>query len=179
MRRFLGAMAVITLVALEIAFAQSGGSMPAGASSAGPQATSCGNPVNPPAAAQTPARGAEPVFPPGQYPVQLPAKSLLGAPNDLPNPFSSGVDWGQLPAGRKWGSTASVSAAPDGTIWVADRCGNTGAGGNTCGGASAGVNPIFQFDTSGRLLKQFGAGMFTSPHKLTIDKEGNLWLADN
>ena len=43
----------------------------------------------------------------------------------------------------------------------------------------AGVNPIFQFDTSGKLLKTFGAGMFVSPHKLSVDKEGNLWLADN
>src|SRR5262249_1477288 len=74
---------------------------------------------------------------------------------------------------------ASVTRAPDGTIWVLDRCGNSGAGGTTCAGASAAVNPIFQFDTSGRLLKTFGAGMFISPHKLTVDKDGNLWLADN
>src|SRR5213075_703276 len=90
-----------------------------------------------------------------------------------------GVDWGQLPAGRKWGSTASITIAPDNTIWVADRCVNSGAGGTTCGGDAAGVNRIFQFDTSGKLLKTFGAGMFVSPHKLTIDNDGNLWLADN
>jgi DNA-binding beta-propeller fold protein YncE len=41
------------------------------------------------------------------------------------------------------------------------------------------INPIFQFDTSGKLVKAFGAGMFVSPHKLAVDKEGNLWLADN
>jgi NHL repeat len=89
------------------------------------------------------------------------------------------VSWGQLPEGRKWGSTASVTAASDGTIWVADRCGNSGAGGTTCGGASASVNPIFQFETSGKLRKAFGAGMFVSPHKLAVDNEGYLWLADN
>jgi streptogramin lyase len=84
-----------------------------------------------------------------------------------------------LPEGRKWGSTASVTTAPDDTIWVADRCGNSGAGGTTCGGASAGVNPVFQFDTSGKLLRTFGAGLFVSPHKLAIDRDGNLWLSDN
>ena len=78
-----------------------------------------------------------------------------------------GVDWGQLPEGRKWGSTASVTTAPDGTIWVTDRCGKSGAGGELCNGASAGIDPIFQFDTSGKMLKSFGKGMFTSPHKLT------------
>lgn len=120
---------------------------PAG-SSAGPLAYSCGVPPTP-----APGAAPQPVFPPGQYPVQLPAVSLLGARNDVPNPFAPGVDWGQLPAGRKWGSTASVTTAPDGTIWVADRCGNSGSGGTTCGGASSSVNPIFQFDTSGTLLK--------------------------
>src|SRR5689334_8328791 len=124
-------------------------------SSAGAMATSCGVPM-PLESGATPQQA---IFPPGQYPVSLPAASLLGARNDLPNPFQPGADFGQLPAGRKWGSTASVTIAPDNTIWVIDRCGNSGAGGTTCAGASATVNPIFQFDTSGKLLKSFGAGM--------------------
>jgi DNA-binding beta-propeller fold protein YncE len=138
-------------------------------------ATSCGIPAELPAAG----RGQQAAFPAGQYPVSLPAVSLLGARNDLPNPYEAGVDWGHLPPGRTWGSTASVSIAPDNTIWVADRCGNSGAGGATCTGASANVNPIFQLDTTGKLLTTWGAGMFVSPHKLTIDKDGFLWLADN
>ncbi len=150
--------------------------VPPSGSPAGPVAYSCGVPAAPPATG----RGQpQPVFPAGQYPVQLPAVSMLGARNDLPNPYQAGVDFGQLPAGRKWGSSASVTTAPDGTIWVVDRCGNSGAGGTTCGGASANVSPIFQFDRSGKLLKNFGAGLFVSPHKLTVDQEGNLWVADN
>ena len=147
--------------------------------SPGPAADTCGVPAGAPASAPAGNRGQQPVFPAGQYPVQLPAVSLLGARNDLPNPFRPGVDWGQLPPGRTWGSTASITTAPDGTIWVVDRCGNSGAGGTTCGGASAGVHPIFQLDTSGKVLKNLGAGMFVSPHKLTLDKDGFLWLADN
>jgi len=147
------------------------------AQSAGPLAESCG--VPPASQTEAPGAGATPVFPPGQYPVKLPAVSLLGARNDLPNPFRPGMSWGLLPTGRKWGSTASVTVAPDGTIWVADRCGNSGSGGATCTGASAGVNPIFQLDTSGKVLKTFGAGMFVSPHKLAVDRQGFLWLADN
>lgn len=145
----------------------------------GPAAQSCGAPVAADPAGQAGMGHSLPQFPAGQYPVKLPAVSLLGARNDLPNPYRPGVSWGQLPAGRRWGSTASVSISPDGTIWVTDRCGNFGSGGTTCGGVSANVDPIFQFDASGKLLKKFGAGMFISPHKLEIDKEGNLWLADN
>jgi sugar lactone lactonase YvrE len=144
-------------------------------SSAGPQANSCGVPTTPPPTG----RGAQPTFPTGQYPVSLPAVSHLGARNDLPNPYQAGVDFGHLPAGRKWGSTASVTTAPDGTIWIVDRCGVSGAGGTTCAGPNAAVAPIFQFDTSGKLLKSLGAGLFVSPHKLTVDKDGNLWVADN
>ena len=112
----------------------------------------------------------------------MPAKSLLGAPNKSPNPFDDGVDFGKLPAGRVWGSTASVTAAPDGTIWAMDRCGHDGSARNTasaCDGASANIDPIFQFDTSGKLLKSFGAGLFVAPHKMEVDKDGNIWVADN
>jgi sugar lactone lactonase YvrE len=143
-------------------------------SPAGQFGYSCGVPTTPP-----PAQPAQPIFPAAQYPVSLPAVSLLGARNDLPTPYQPGVDWGELPTGRKWGSTASITTAPDGKIWVVDRCGNSGAGGTTCGGASASVNPIFQFEPSGKLLKNFGAGMFVSPHKLTVDDAGNVWVADN
>jgi len=145
-------------------------------SSAGALASTCGVPQ--PAEGET-RRAQLPVFPLGQYPVKLPAVSMLGAHNDLPNPYQPGVDWGQLPAGRKWGSTASVTLGLDGTLWVTDRCGHFGSGGASCAGASANVDPIFHFDTSGKLLKSFGAGIFINPHKLTVDKNGDLWVADN
>ena len=122
--------------------------------SPGPLANSCGVPANPP----SPGRGrGTPTFPAGQYPVQLPAVSMLGAHNDLPNPYRDGVDWGNLPEGRHWGSTASIFAATDGNIWVVDRCGISGAGGTTCAGPNAAVDPVFEFDTSGKLIKSFGA----------------------
>jgi len=165
---------VLTTVALT-ALVQFASSLSAENGSPGPLAQTCGVPATPP----PPGARSTPQFPPDQYPVKLPAVSLLGAHNDLPDPFRPGVSWGQLPEGRKWGSSASVTTAPDGTIWVVDRCGASGAGGTTCAGANSGVNPIFQFDTSGKLLKSFGAGMFVSPHKLSVDKDGNLWLADN
>jgi sugar lactone lactonase YvrE len=67
-------------------------------------------------------------------------------------------------------------AAPDGTIWALDRCGQAGAAGAGCGESI--LDPILQFDTSGRLLKSFGKGLIVNPHKLTIDRAGNLWVTD-
>src|SRR5688572_3656294 len=135
-RIFLAGIAAIVVAGGNI-FAQAGGGTPRAfsASSAGPVAHSCGAPAAPPAAGR--GQQLQPIFPPGQYPVKLPAVSLLGARNDLPNPYQAGVDWGRLPEGRKWGSTASVVTSPDGTIWVTDRCGVSGAGGTTCAGPNA------------------------------------------
>jgi sugar lactone lactonase YvrE len=92
--------------------------------------------------------------------------------NSEPNPYQAGVSFGQLPDGRKWGSTAGVDIAPDGTIWAYDRC-----GANTCVGQT--MNPILHFDTSGKLLGSFGGGMFNFPHGIGVDRDGNVWVTDH
>ena len=100
------------------------------------------------------------------------AQNSYAPTNSEPNPFPSGVSFGQLPDGRKWGSTAGVDTAPDGTIWAYDRC-----GANSC--VDSKVDPILHFDTSGKLIKAFGAGMFNFPHGLHVDKDGNVWVTDH
>lgn len=188
----MGVAAVIFVTAEETANARTSAEMtqisagPGGAGgSPGLLADTCGAPL-PSEGGRGPAAGARgqggggrgtPVFPPGQFPVKLPSVSLLGARNDLSNPYRPGAHWGQLPDGRKWGSTAGVNAGPDGTIWAIDRCGASGAGGATC--ADSPLDPVLQFDTSGKLLKSFGRGMIVSPHKITVDRDGNVWVADN
>lgn len=89
-----------------------------------------------------------------------------------PNPFrpTEGV-WGQLPPGRSWGATSAVFPSPEGNIWVAERC-----GANSCVGSQ--LDPILLFDTSGKLLRSFGAGMFAWPHGIFVDREGNVWVTD-
>jgi sugar lactone lactonase YvrE len=108
---------------------------------------------------------------------QAPPVSPLGARNDLPNAYLAGVSWGQLPGGRKWGSTAGIAVGPDGNIWAIDRCGAFGSRGTNCAGSP--LDPILEFDPSGKFLKSFGKGLFVSPHKITVDRDGNLWVADN
>jgi streptogramin lyase len=110
-------------------------------------------------------------------PGRLPAVSPLGARNDLPNPYKPGVSWGQLPNGRKWGSTAGIAVGLDGNIWALDRCGASGSQGTNCLGSS--LDPVLEFDQSGKFLKSFGAGVFVSPHKISVDRDGFIWIADN
>jgi sugar lactone lactonase YvrE len=88
-----------------------------------------------------------------------------------PNPYTTIANWGQLPEGRTWGSTSAIDVAPDGHIWVAERC-----GANTCAGSN--LPAILEFDPSGKLLRSFGAGMFIFPHGFLVDREGNVWVTD-
>ena len=94
------------------------------------------------------------------------------SPNDLPNPYSPGMKFGELPNGRTWGSTAGISIGPDGNIWTYDRC-----GANMCTGSN--LAPILEFDPSGKLLRSFGAGMFVQPHGIFADRDGNVWVTDD
>ena len=92
--------------------------------------------------------------------------------NSLPNPSRTVEGWAKLPAGRAWGSTSAVEIDKDGSsIWVAERC-----GANSCGGSK--LDPILKFDSTGTLVKSFGAGMFLSPHGIFVDKDGNVWVTD-
>jgi DNA-binding beta-propeller fold protein YncE len=93
------------------------------------------------------------------------------ATNSFPNPYRAVDNWGTLPEGRSWGSTCGVAIAPDGNIWVVDRC-----GANTCAGSN--LAPILKFDRSGKLLKSFGQGLFVFPHGIFVDRKGNVWVTD-
>jgi DNA-binding beta-propeller fold protein YncE len=94
-------------------------------------------------------------------------------PSDsLPNPYQPPIErWGTLPAGRAWGGVGGLDIDSKGHIWVFERCGD-----DSCAGSMA--DSILEFDTSGKLLKSFGGGMFIFPHALVIDKDDNIWVAD-
>jgi DNA-binding beta-propeller fold protein YncE len=103
-----------------------------------------------------------------------------GLPNPAPNVTRN---WGQLPAGRKWGTTAGVDIDPiDGNVWAYERCGAPAAGGAGGGAVDCETNPvdpIFKFDrNTGAVLANFGKGVMVTPHGISVDKDGNVWIAD-
>jgi hypothetical protein len=105
--------------------------------------------------------------------------------NDLPDPYRAVVPWGKLPEGHAWGALSAVAVDNDGrSLWVADRCGESPdapAGESpflydSCAGSD--WAPVHKLDPEGRIVKSFGAGMFVFPHKITQDREGNVWVVD-
>ena len=103
---------------------------------------------------------------------QSPGGTSSGTPrNDLPQPYRTARDWGQLPPGVKWAAVTAVEPAPNGTIYVVHRC-----AANSCEGRPEA--PILVYDKSGRLLRTFGAGLFLFPHGAAVDRDSNLWVTD-
>src|SRR5947207_1018436 len=91
--------------------------------------------------------------------------------NDLPQPYRTTRDWGELPPGVKWAAVTAVEPAPDGSIYVIHRC-----FANSCAGRPEA--PILKYNAAGKLLATWGAGMFVFPHGATVDTDGNLWVTD-
>ena len=81
-----------------------------------------------------------------------------GIPNPAPRVIAN---WGELPEGREWGSTAGIDIDPiDGHIWAYERCGASSFGGGVpvnCDNNP--VDPIFKFHRdTGEILANFGGG---------------------
>jgi sugar lactone lactonase YvrE len=100
----------------------------------------------------------------------------------LPNPAPVVTrNWGQLPEGRNWGSSAGIEIDPiDGHIWAYERCGAGSFGAGvpvTCD--TNPVDPILKFNRfTGEIMANFGGGIMVTPHGLHVDHEGNVWVTD-
>ena len=89
-----------------------------------------------------------------------------------PNPYRTVAGWMRLPADRIAGSMSSVDVAADGTLWVAERCGE-----NNCLGHDE-LAPILHIAADGHLRESLGAGVFAWPHGIYLDHDGNVWVTD-
>jgi sugar lactone lactonase YvrE len=72
----------------------------------------------------------------------------------------------QKPATPDWaiGMVSWVAAAPDGTTYLLQR-------GDT-------ADPVIALDHRGRILRSWGKGMYTMPHAIRVDPQGNVWTTD-
>jgi len=103
------------------------------------------------------------------------ALALLGLTScsqDLPNPYRPITGWMQAPADRTLGSMSMIDVAPDGTLWIAERCGE-----NNCLGHDD-LDPIWHVSATGEWLGAFGANLLAWPHGIYVDGDGNVWVTD-
>jgi DNA-binding beta-propeller fold protein YncE len=69
-----------------------------------------------------------------------------------------------LPAGWALGIVSSVAADRNGVIYALQR------------GDKA--DPVIAVDRQGKILRSWGKGMFTVPHGIRVDPDGNIWTVD-
>jgi sugar lactone lactonase YvrE len=62
------------------------------------------------------------------------------------------------------GTVSSVAADRSGTIYILQRGDK--------------LDPVIAIDRDGRVLRSWGKGMFTVPHSIRVDADGNLWTVD-
>jgi sugar lactone lactonase YvrE len=93
-----------------------------------------------------------------------------------PAPYHTENDWAQPEGGRKWGAVSAIDIDKDGkSVWMFERC--SGTRDDECV-QNPKMNPIMKFDSQGKLLKAFGAGMFHYPHGIFIDRNDHIWVVD-
>jgi sugar lactone lactonase YvrE len=93
--------------------------------------------------------------------------------NQYPNPYKRIEPWGELPANYEGRMPSPIGAemGPDGNVYTLLRCRN-----NSCNGQPQ--DPIVVWDLQGKLVRAFGAKMYQGPHGMAVDKDGNVWTAD-
>ena len=72
-------------------------------------------------------------------------------------------DFFQFPAGTKQGESTAVATNAGGHIFLFRRA----------------VPMLCEFDAEGKFIRSLGDGLFTHPHGLRIDPDGNLWTTDD
>ena len=86
-----------------------------------------------------------------------PAKKLAPAPAPLVVKAPATPGWGL-------GMVSWVAASPDGLIYLLQR------------GDKA--DPVIAVDRDGNIVRSWGKGIYTTPHAIRVDPQGNVWTTD-
>ena len=95
----------------------------------------------------------------------------------LPPSFSVVHGWPILPEGRVLGSAAGVGVNSRGQVLVFHRAGRVWTEPLPLDPIQAPTIAVFD-EKTGRLVKEWGAGLFAMPHGLTVDGQDNVWLTE-
>jgi peptidylamidoglycolate lyase len=84
--------------------------------------------------------------------------------------------WPTIPASAKFGEVSAVDVDGAGNVWVLHRAGRKWE--EPFPKQPIPEPTVFKFSPEGKLLAQWGAGVFIMPHGISIDLEGKVWITD-
>ena len=96
---------------------------------------------------------------------QAPKLPLQSGALDV-TPPSPGLRGTSAPSTPGWalGMVSWVAAGPDGLIYLLQRGEN--------------ADPVIVVDRNGKIIRSWGKGLYTTPHAIRIDPQGNVWTTD-
>lgn len=100
---------------------------------------------------------------------------LLGAAVPAPH-YAVVHGWPILPEGRVLGPCSGVAVNGRGEVFVLHR-GNRGTDAKALKPVAEPVVEVFD-GSSGKLLREWGAGRFVIPHGISIGADGHVWITD-
>src|SRR6201985_699039 len=104
---------------------------------------------------------------------QVPAMPPPHDPNDYPNPYHVEEGWAKL--GRPFGGVSAGDMDPAGnSVGVFARC---GLADDACAKNKA-LDPVLEFDASGKLVRSWGKGDFLYPHGIFVGRDHHIWLVE-
>ena len=65
---------------------------------------------------------------------------------------------------KSMGMISSVAVDPFGAVYLLQR--------------GSKVDPVIVVDRNGKFLRSWGKGLFTTPHAIRVDPDGNIWTTD-
>lgn len=86
------------------------------------------------------------------------------------------ASWPTIPADSKFGEVSAVDVDAAGNVWVLHRAGRKWE--EPFPREPIAEPTVFKFSPEGRLIAQWGAGVFIMPHGISIDPEGKVWITD-
>jgi len=110
------------------------------------------------------------------------ALTFLTACNPAPPPredvprLAVDAGWPTIPAGAKFGEVSAVDVDAAGNVWVLHRAGRKWA--EPFPKEPIAEPTVFKFSPEGKLLAQWGAGLFIMPHGISIAPDGKVWITD-
>jgi hypothetical protein len=109
------------------------------------------------------------------------AAATLSARQNVPEiSFTSVGDFLKLPDGLHLGEAAGVATNSRGDIYVYTRTGNATITIGTSRAVSHGGSRLFQFDKTGKFLREIGQGSYgmLQAQQVRVDPQDNVWLVD-
>jgi DNA-binding beta-propeller fold protein YncE len=84
--------------------------------------------------------------------------------------------WPTIPSSAIFGEPSGVDVDAQGNVWVLQRAGRKWA--EPFPTTPIAEPTVFKFSPEGKLVAQWGAGVFVMPHGISIDPEGKVWITD-